>query len=205
MILNEEKVIQTIADFLSDYINNCTLKNFWIKDKMYEDITVKICERARAKCGAEVLTSWSFMDYEGTKIRYYDFARHITDSDNRDECLIVSPLTRSEGIINRSFNKHLHKADVYPLLDLYRSEACMLSRKVMQERDEEEYIDRETAKNKIITLDAPPNKHPEWYKYTKAQKALIAKMHAREKATRHKDLLSRGALYPRIRDTGYVR
>ena len=109
--------------------------------------------------------------------------------------------------VDRYFDKHDSSADLYPLLDLYRSEVIEpLGLGTYDKYSAEgEYIDRENEKNGIITSDDPPNKHKSWYKYTKDQKILIAKMHAREKATRHKDLLSRGAVFPRLRDTGYVR
>ena len=214
MILNEEKVIQVIADFLSDYINSTPLKNFWIRYhiKPNDDLLIKACEKAREKCGADtylrsmpdrmhnVFLKGGFSST--SECKQYDFAKDEFPKDI-DLCLVVSPLCRNDGLIRRSFEKH-KPSDVYPLLDLYSSEVCQILGSEFID-DGLEFIDRENTKNGIITSDVSPLKHKDWFKYTKSQKVLIAEMHAREKATRHKDLLSSGALYPRIRHTEYVR
>lgn len=209
MITNKEKLIQTIADFLSEYINNCPLNDFFIKDATNLDLTIKVCELARRKCGANVYLIWR--DNEENQ---YEFAKHIGGNAHEDECLTISGMCRTEGIIQRSFYKYdlSKQADIYPFLDLYLSEINQLQgynsrnyNPLYGTHEELERIDREDVKNGIISSDESPMKNFEWFKYTKPQRELIAKMHAREKKTRHKDLVSRGAVYPSLRDTGYVR
>ncbi len=204
MIVDKEKTIKFIADFLSDYINSTTLKDFWIKDNVPPNslFLLKACILAREKCGSDIFVPWEVIGNENPYV-----AVRLQEPDHKASCLIVSPLCRNEGIIDRSFDKHKHIADVYPLLDLYRTEIIDLVGHDIynQETTDKEYIDKENIKTGIITSDEPPNKNKNWYKYTRDQKVLIAEMHSREKATRHKDLLSRGAVYPRIRDTRYVR
>jgi len=202
MILNKEKTIQIIADFLSDYINSTSLKSFYIQDGTNLNLNIKICERARRKCGAQIYLIWKDSEEDN-----YEFAKHIGDADKHN-CLIVSGLCKTDSI-NRSFYKYDSDklADIYPLLDLYKSEIIQIggTKDLHSEHKDIEYADRQNEQNGIIISKESPLKHEDWFKYTKHQKEVIAKMHAREKSTRHKDLVSRGAIYPRLRNLDILK
>ncbi len=231
MILNVEKCIQVIADYLSDYIKKSNRKNFIIEynNHVLDYVTVKLCEVARQKCGAEIYTYSAFEPpkFDFAKPLIYDpmeevaiaLDRQFIMNCDKHKAIIVSGMCRTSGIVERAFHKHLSFADIYPVLDLYYSEILQLYEYFGRNEDVHEqhafhlyknhemleYCDRENSKNKIIESDTSPDKNPTWFKYTSDQKKAIAKLHQKEKLTRHKDLLSRGALFPSLRNDGLLR
>lgn len=201
MILDEEKVLKQIADFLSGYIKSTTLKDFWIKPSytICDKLVFNICLKARETCGSNIYVPWNVIGSENPYV-------FVHPEDPKHDCLIVSTLCRTNGIIDRDFHKHHDYADIYPILDLYKSDVIQLTKSFEEHYSlDKEYIDKENKKNGIISMDSAPNKHPDWYRYTKPQKKMIAEMHAREKATRHKCLISRGAIYLDFESNIYVR
>lgn len=132
--------------------------------------------------------------------------------------IIVSSLTINQAKYCRIYHKHNNIADLYPIMDLYYSDCLELAKhlgiqnKILDEcimRDakfdfnskEHEYCFKEDDKYYILTDQESPNKRKDWFKYSKQQKELIAKLHQREKLTRHKEIRSRTDLYPVLQGT----
>jgi NAD+ synthase len=121
--------------------------------------------------------------------------------------LIIGSRSKNE-LLYRNYNKYgAGNADIFPLLDLYKSEIYELfeyvaspmcygaiylldraKNKVFNDITdlEVEWADSENIRTGIITSDISPDKQRDWQRYTLRQRQIIARLHQLEKLSRHK-------------------
>lgn len=115
--------------------------------------------------------------------------------------LVPSNITRDDYLFIRNYHK-LNPCDIMPFANLSMSmvndifnelvpvksreikEICKIAAKPNPEM---EWLFNTNERNKIIDSEDDPTKNHSWYTYTASQKALIAKVHQIEKATRYKE------------------
>src|SRR5690606_10821192 len=143
--------------------------------------------------------------WSNDEIPKFDFAKKVNYDPNdqeglplkffeNEDCLIISSLCRTSGLVQRLFHKHNNSADIYPLLDLYYSEVLEIYKhlnkpdslikeefKEYENHEMLEFCDRENLKNQIISSDILPHKNEKWFRYTSEQKKAIAELHQLEK------------------------
>lgn len=207
MILNHNLVLNKIINFLSDYIKSSNKKSFIIKynDFINSALIVYLCVQARKKCGATIYVTGSFPVHDLSvildSVHYIGHKEDsIFDLADINNSLIVSSLDKTRGVITKKFHKYNDAADIYPILDLYYSEVIELIDRIFPENefnkkypDHEliEWVDREDLKTGIVSSNESPTNNKMWFKYTIPQKEMIAKLHQREKLTRHKRIAGR--------------
>lgn len=121
--------------------------------------------------------------------------------------LLVGTVNFSNGQLNRGYCKYGPNGlgDIFPILDIYQSEVEQLAETWFGKGAFKSEIDKnlewaglENDYTDIINSDIIPSSRADWYRYTLSQKQIISLLHAREKKTRHKSLISKP--YCRLRN-----
>jgi len=206
MITNVEALSKNIADRLREYAKRNALKcAVIVLDESRASssmLSVQLCSMAglNTKCFAPLFKYASRMgklprvsvsiDYHPEEV----VAASLNYADVNNGLLIGS-LNRNDRL-NRTYGKwNEGRADLFPIYDLYLSEINQLlrlhglgdcCREMTSEDEMVEYLDSQHSD--IILADEMPNKNKMWFRYTLPQKEYIAKLHAREKKTRHKQV-----------------
>ena len=122
---------------------------------------------------------------------------YIAESSNS---LVLSNITRNDYLFTRNYPR-LNCWDLMSFADLSMTQLNDFFDKLVPVKSEEinaivdiapkpnlemEWLFEVNERTKIIESESDPTKHPKWYTYTIQQKALIAKVHQIEKATRFK-------------------
>jgi hypothetical protein len=180
-------------------------------------LLIRICSEARRYNG-EVTTKvhscaigfnvatifdggFSRMHYDNSESFY--LACHRLAEEHKG--LIPGPVDRTFGLYYRSYGKRAEgSADIFPIFDLEYHEIVDITSKLwpahfdwedeqcqVYDLDRDKDIDFCAEAERlygIITSDIMPNKHPRWPYFISSQKEIIAHVHQREKATRHKKI-----------------
>lgn len=139
-------------------------------------------------------------------LQKYSRIQYISETTNS---LVLSNITRDDYLFIRNYNKYsAYISDIMPFANLSmatinglfdqlapsRSRQIEAICKIAPKPDLEIewlYNANERSKNEyfdgIIASEQDPTKYSKWYTYTTSQKALIAKVHQIEKATRYKE------------------
>lgn len=189
MIIDKSQFITKAADWLNSF--NTTNKKLLVPMLHGEAsiLTAEICIKANAnntvlfgRSDPNLLAEFHFCNTTSPSA-YFLSIRCEAEASN---AIVVSSLNRTRGCIERRFDKYMDTADVYPILSLYHSESSPTE--FYLDHELLEAIDRDNKKTNIVTSEESPHKNPEWFRYTFQQKEIVAKLHQREKATRHKSL-----------------
>jgi hypothetical protein len=204
MITNVEALSKHISNQLRDYAKRNAIKCAVI---VFDDfrapssmLAAQLCSAAglNTKCFAPFvkhLTCMASMPRVSTDLKTEEaFSTSLNYADAYNGLLIGS-LSRNDRL-SRTYGKWKEgRADLFPIYDLYLSEINQLLQfnglgdfcHEMTSIDEvTEYLDAQHPD--IILADEMPNKNKMWFRYTMQQKEAIAKLHAREKKTRHKQI-----------------
>lgn len=194
MILNKQKIHSFIKNWILDYTTKNGKKTLIIPEpynlssefleKLCSELTLNII-KVKPECPLE--TAYDISKFSAL------FVLHA----NKNNGLILSPLTRTRIKYIRSFHKHCEDlADLFPLGDLFDSEIDQLMEKEINNKlyadltaNEVEWADRENGKNFIIVNETKPNISPFWYGYTARQKTIISRIYQIHKLTKHKKIL----------------
>lgn len=133
-----------------------------------------------------------------------DLAIYMAKIAEDNKAILIGSLNRTDAKLSRNYGKYDSAlADIFPLLDLYHSEVSELLSYIdpniphINEMTDLERADREEERSGLISSNNNPLENRAWVGYTLSQKETIAKLHQREKATRHKEIV--GKPYPRVR------
>ncbi len=185
MITNENLLVQYLAKWLIDYIDECGRKTFVIVDHgtRQGDLVKLICSEATKIKG-------------GFKVRVCD-TNHIDAHKISNDTfgIVVGLIDRTTGLYYRGYSKlEDGLADIFPLFALEYSEIVQMTNKLFPDREYDDFVDHKMIEfcNKanalygIITDEQMPNKNGRWPYFLTEQKKWLGLVHQREKATRHK-------------------
>lgn len=216
MITNHELVIEYLAQWLADYAETSGKNTFIVgyRGCRADALLLEICSRARKlnsdistfahSCSLSVDVNDVFRGrsnrilYDNMESFYLACHRICEDLNG----IIVGPIDRTFGLYYRNHRKRAEgTCDIFPLFDLEYQEIVEITNKLWPKiKDWEdniydkskapliEFCNEAESKYGIITSEELPNKHPRWPYFIADQKAIIARVHQREKATRHKKI-----------------
>jgi hypothetical protein len=133
----------------------------------------------------------SYAELPGSQLYY-----HSLELAKNSNGICVGCVDKTYGSLYRSYKKYNeYLADIQPLYDFLYSEIVEMSESLgftkniapLDYRIYEWALQQESYYKIITSLDAP-NKSYKWYTYTEEQRSFIAKMHQREKKTKHKEI-----------------
>lgn len=216
MIVNHELIIQHLAQWLADYAKSVDKYKFVVgfRGTRSDALLLKICEEARKLNGAisTAVHSCSI----GVRVNQVYYGQSTLMHGDGPEAfylvchlkaeelngLILGPIDRTFGLYYRGYGKRAEgTCDIFPLFDLEYPEIVTITDKIWTGINWEDYkfldledVDGISFCNEveslcgIITADTVPSKHPRWPYFVAYQKSIIARVHQREKSTRHKKL-----------------
>jgi hypothetical protein len=232
MITNQDLLIEHLAKWLAEYAKAAGRSVFVVGfDGARSDaLLLHICSKATENYGGLATHALSFptstieiknvfngnVTYSIDSIKnpgYYYLQCHEIAHDHG---IVVGPVDRTFGLYYRSYGKRAAgSADVFPLFDLEYSEIVEITDSLwpglwpVESTDivaDIEFCNEAGAMFGIITCEESPHRHPRWPYFIHTQKAMIAKVHQREKLTRHKkmnkpypSLSDKPQLYRRVR------
>ena len=209
MIANVESTFKHITNQLRDYVKqhalSCAVVVFDARRSSVSILATQLCISARLNTKCFISTDCInkcmplMKQFSRTNIILHDndeelFHESIAYADTYNGILIGS-LSRNDRF-NRAYGKWKEgRADLFPIYELYLSEVNQLLRfnelsaychEMTEDDGMVEYLDSQHPD--IILADEMPNKNKMWFRYTMQQKEAIAKLHAREKKTRLKQI-----------------
>ena len=184
MIVNPERLIQHLTDWIKEYAKSNGKTALIIKDfELYDsDLVIWLCKKTRIP----VITT--------DCTEFYEECSEVAEANNG---IIVETYSLSDMFL-RSYKKS-QIGDILPLGDLHLTEVQELYRHADINHTHIEFfdikkwtpIDIEWATKQddvynIISDEKDPVRHREWGRYSTGQREMIAEMHQIEKKTRHK-------------------
>jgi len=212
MIINQDLLIEHLSKWLAEYAKAAGRSVFVVGfDGTRSDaLLLHICSQATENYGGLATHALSFPT-STIKIRqvFNGMVTYSIDSSPgycylqcheiaHDRGIVVGPVDRTFGLYYRSYGKRAAgSADIFPLFDLEYSEIVEITDSLWpglwpaESTDiisDIEFCNEAEAMFGIITCEEPPHRHARWPYFIHTQKAVIAKIHQREKQTRHKKL-----------------
>ena len=216
--LSVDLIIEELGKWVGNYIKSSGKKIAVVKwdDSPNSALAIKVCHKARSfhnTLSISVCINDKFPILEAKVPCNVYFRDNDCEVASEENGIIIGLCDKTE-VLNRNYSKRYDEydnrvngnADIFPLLDIYHSEVIDLVDTIFPELKVEplsaedsmiEWATKLNLHNGIVTDTNLPNKHPDWYKFTKNQKEFIAKIHQREKNTRHKCL--RNSNYCKLR------
>jgi hypothetical protein len=217
--MNHSFIIEHLAIWLATYIKNAGRNVFVVgfNGTRSDALLLQICSKATENYGGLSTHALAF----GTKsiditkvfngkithcidkesIEYYYLGCHDIANNNG---IVVGPVDKSFGKYSRNYGKRAEgSADVFPLFDMNYSDIINITDSLWPNLWPEcntasdlEFCNNAESLYGIITCEESPHKHSRWPYFIQNQKSIIAKVHQREKLTRHKDLSNKP--YPKL-------
>jgi hypothetical protein len=222
MITNQDLLVEYLAQWLAEYLKAAERKVLVVgfNGTRSDALLLHICSKATEQYGGLVTHALNFPTspvdintiFNGkitysidrhNDLGYYYLQCHNIANENG---IVIGPVDRTFGLYYRSYGKIAEgSADIFPLFDLDYSDIVTITNSLWPNLWEPhldtvwgiEFCNEVEVMYGIITCAEPPNRHPHWPYFIQAQKAMIAKVHQREKLTRHKKLTKP---YPIIAD-----
>jgi hypothetical protein len=214
MIINTELLIEYLAKWISDYTKSAERNVLVVgfNGTRSDALLLHICSKATEKYGGLLTHALNFptssMDiktiFNGkvtyamgdyTNLGYYYLQCSEIANNNG---IVIGPIDRTFGLYYRSYGKLVEaNADIFPLFDLDYSDIIDMTNSLWPEKQwpqppdnvsDIEFCNEAESLYGIITGEDSPNRHYRWPYFIHSQKAIIAKVHQREKLTRHKAL-----------------
>jgi hypothetical protein len=185
MIRNKSGTIKHIVSWIADYIKNNSIQSAAVIEATYNDRVVDILLRSAAD-RVQGNISIKTVPVDANPVAF-----DILKLKQQDH-LIVSGLDLTASDYCRQYNKaEQFLCDIFPLKDLLYSEVLELGNYLgidISAKGLEGYELYEWGFNYLDMIKSEnfPNRDSRWKLLTKSQKEFIAKIHAREKSTRHK-------------------
>ena len=216
MITNVELLIEYLAKWTAEYTkeNGKQLLVLVHSDNRRDTFANYICSQATKFHGGLRFTAITNHDANESVLRYTE--AYTTASQNNG--IIVGSVDKSFGLYSRNYSKLEYGfMDIFPLFDLEYTDIVQATRELFPGRtdwDAEEppevhrmleFCNHMERIYSIVTDNESPHKHPRWPFLLKQQKDWIAKIHQREKWTRHKKMMKPFPEIPKHICTGPAR
>lgn len=195
MITNVELLVEFLAIWTADYAKDHGKQLFVLvhSDNRRDTFMNYVCSHATKVHGG---LRFKAITNHGDSLTPYVEAYSLASGNNG---IIVGPIDRSFGLYTRNYKKVEYGfMDICPLFDLEYTDIVQATTELFPGRkdwEEEEsteihrmleFCNHMEKLYNIITNEYPPHKHSRWPFLLKQQKDWIAKIHQREKWTRHK-------------------
>ena len=219
-VVDTANLTRIAAEWIANYCKSNSKQSLVIGFNYSCDtfVAIKFCLEAKKIYNISVIVVGSNCDIEGP-VEYEEskplpereFYLKLADVAGRRNGIIVGLVNKTYGELGRYYDKFGRgAADIFPLLDLYLSEVDELSGEKLiidKEAEDLEWCSRNNSnqlRGKIgfITNEEPPNHRSDWGLLTVRQKEIVAKLHQREKITRHKDISIKP--HPNLRLNSFV-
>lgn len=194
MIINEELIVQYLAQWISDYAKENGRQTFVIVDNAtrQSDLVKLICSECTKNTGGFKSMLCHTNHIDAHKISEETFG------------IVIGLIDKTFGLYYRGYSKlDEGLGDIFPLFDLEYSEIIQITDKLIPNNKYNdsnnyqmiEFCNKANTLYGIITDDNVPNKNNRWPYFITEQKKWLGIVHQREKSTRHKAI---NRPYPKI-------
>jgi hypothetical protein len=216
VITNVELLVEYLAKWTAEYTkkNGKQLLVLVHSDNRRDTFTNYICSHATKFHSGLRFTAIKNHDANESVLKYID-AYTIASQKNG---IIIGSIDKGSGLYSRIYKKIEYGfMDICPLFDLEYTDIIQATLELFPSRtdwsDNEsteihrmlEFCNHMEKLYGIITADELPHKHSRWPFLLKQQKDWVAKIHQREKWTRHKKMMKPFPEIPKHICTGPAR